>query len=240
MPKRRPQSKGICTYCGASYAKAGMVRHLAGCEKRQANIAEANNNDKGKSKKWFHLIISGEYEKDYWIHLEIDASQTLAVLDQFLRDIWLECCGHLSAFRIDAQTYSVHPMGEYGEKNMGVALKKVLKPDMIFQHEYDFGTTTNLSLKVIAEREGKSKDSLTLMARNEPPLILCEMCHKKSAQQVCSACIYNDPAWFCEDCAPKHNTQIHKSDEYEEDYFLPVVNSPRVGMCGYEGSEKYP
>ena len=33
--------------------------------------------------------------------------------------------------------------------------------------------------------------------------------------------------WVCDECAPKHKCG--------EDMLLPVVNSPRVGMCGYTG-----
>jgi hypothetical protein len=30
----------------------------------------------------------------YWMHLEVAAGTTLTILDRFLRDTWLECCGH--------------------------------------------------------------------------------------------------------------------------------------------------
>jgi len=33
--------------------------------------------------------------------------------------------------------------------------------------------------------------------------------------------------WLCDECAPKHKCG--------EDMLLPVVNSPRVGKCGYTG-----
>ena len=35
-----------------------------------------------------------------------------------------------------------------------------------------------------------------------------------------------EKGWLCEAHAEKHRHQ---------DMFLPVVNSPRVGMCGYTG-----
>ena len=71
----------------------------------------------------------------------------------------------------------------------------------------------------------KSK-SVQILARNNPPPIPCASCGKP-ATQVCTMCIYNGEAWFCDDCTEDH--------ECEEDYFLPVVNSPRVGQCGYTG-----
>ena len=44
---------------------------------------------------------------------------------------------------------------------------------------------------------------------------------------VCTECVFDDGGWLCETCAVKH--------ECGEEMLLPVVNSPRVGMCGYTG-----
>src|SRR5260370_19281758 len=43
------------------------------------------------------------------MHLELPANATLADLDDFLRDTWLECCGHLSEFTIKDVSYSSVP-----------------------------------------------------------------------------------------------------------------------------------
>jgi len=40
------------------------------------------------------------------MHIEMPVSGTLYDLDSFLRAVWLECCGHLSAFRIGKVSYS--------------------------------------------------------------------------------------------------------------------------------------
>ena len=45
---------------------------------------------------------------------------------------------------------------------------------MKFVYQYDFGTTTNLSLRVLDERPSAfPKSGIHLLARNEPPEILC-------------------------------------------------------------------
>jgi hypothetical protein len=44
---------------------------------------------------------------DYWLHLEAPITATLRALDGYLRDLWLECCGHLSIFEIDGRTYAI-------------------------------------------------------------------------------------------------------------------------------------
>jgi len=69
-------------------------------------------------------------------------------------------------------TYSVAPDSEWQEEHdMSVRLGKVLSPGMTFQHEYDFGSTTELELSVKGEREGRSTHSaVRLLARNEAPV----------------------------------------------------------------------
>lgn len=34
----------------------------------------------------------------YWLHVTARREAKLAELDRLLRDVWLECCGHLSEF----------------------------------------------------------------------------------------------------------------------------------------------
>jgi Plasmid pRiA4b ORF-3-like protein len=167
----------------------------------------------------------------YWMHLEVPASTTLATLDQFLRNTWLECCGHLSAFEIAGVRYAIdagmYDDWDMGEKSMRVRLDKVLSPEQTCSYEYDYGTTTELKLRVISEYEVETKGkAIQVLARNTPPVILCEGCGKP-ATEVCSQCIFDDRGWLCDDCAEEH--------ECGEEMLLPVVNSPRVGMCAYTG-----
>jgi len=179
------------------------------------------------------LEVQGQYAPDYWMIIELSADVKLRVLDRFLRNIWLECCGHLSAFDIEGTRYVSHVDKDFFfdsfDKSMDYKLNSVLEPDLEFSYEYDFGTTTNLVLKVLEYREGKiwrNKNQVQLMARNDAPLINCEKCGK-TATQVCVQCIYDGQSWLCDNCAKKHKCG--------QDMYLPVVNSPRVGICGYAG-----
>ncbi len=62
---------------------------------------------------------------------------------------------------------------------MNYVMEKVLSVGKKFSYEYDFGSTTSLKLKVISEREIEDADSsISLLARNEPPLITCSSCRK--------------------------------------------------------------
>ena len=223
----RQKSEGKCAFCNATLSKATMTKHLKLCKQRKAVSEASSAKRKLQKTKSFHLVVEGHGLPEYWMHLCAPAHATLKVLDSFLRDIWLECCGHLSAFTIEGTNYSVSPMKEYGERSMKVVLDDVLSPGMKFYHEYDFGTTTELMLRVVSEMECEAKGkTIQLLARNDPPSIICESCGK-IATQVCTQCIWEGTGWLCDKCAGKH--------ECGEDMLLPVVNSPRVGMCGYTG-----
>jgi hypothetical protein len=226
-------SNGTCRFCGQSYSGSGMARHLKACAKRQAQQAEPLGEGRGKAKaaSIYHIQVEGTYLPAYWMHLEVPGFLQLSDLDQFLRDIWLECCGHLSAFRMGEQSYHSYAglAAEFGEKTMDVQLDKVLRPDLTFGHEYDFGTTTYLTLKVRGVREGQARGRpIDVMARNDPPVFLCSECGKP-ATEICPECAWDDKGWLCDDCAPKHKCGL--------DYLLPVVNSPRMGECGYTGPD---
>lgn len=229
----RQTSKGICTYCHGEFSKAAMTRHLEACEQRASTEAKAASGKRQKAQpsRKFHIVVEGRELPIYWMHLEVTASTTLATLDRFLRDTWLECCGHLSAFEIGGVRYAVDAGMDNGwdmdERSMRVRLDKIFSPGQVCSYEYDYGTTTELKLKVVSEREVEAKGkAIQVLARNVPPVILCEECGKP-ATSVCSQCIFDEKGWLCDDCGEHH--------ECGEDMLLPVVNSPRVGMCAYTG-----
>jgi len=219
-------STGKCNLCGSAFNKQEMTNHINSC--KQKNPVSGLSSGAGLRKtKTFHLTVEGQYSPEYWMHLEIPADATLKVLDGFLRQTWLECCGHLSAFTVEGKRYSVKPMDDFNDETMDIKLNEVLKPGMKFFHEYDFGSTTHLKLKVVSEQESQIKGkSVRVLARNDPPQLLCTSCGKMAAQ-VCTECICNGEGWLCDQCAAEH--------ECGEDMLLPVVNSPRVGTCGYTG-----
>lgn len=220
----RQSSSGTCSFCNRSFAKSAMSRHLKACQaRREENDAEAA---KGSGKKIFHLQVEGLYSPMYWLHIEIPATATLENLDHFLRAIWLECCGHLSSFEIAGETFASEATMP-GDRSMNIALAKVMAPGMKFEYIYDFGTSTELLAKVISARKGlaQGKDVL-IMARNDPPDIRCDICGEP-ATGICGECSDEATGRVCDECGKKH--------ECGEDMLLPVVNSPRVGMCDYTG-----
>lgn len=227
MPSVR--TKGRCQFCSAEYTKSGMAKHLQTCKARKAAESEPGDK-KARHGRLLHLMVWGQYAPEYWMHLDVPTDTTLTKLDRFLRDTWLECCGHLSAFRIAEDSYYSYVDSVYGldDRSMrGMKTGAVLHVGDQCTHKYDFGTTTELSLRVIAEREGPiGSASVAVLARNGPPHISCGLCGQ-DATQVCTLCAYEDAGWLCNACAKDHAC--------DEEMFLPVVNSPRVGICGYTG-----
>ena len=110
---------------------------------------------------------------------------------------------------------------------MGEKMEDILTPGQKLIYEYDFGSTTELLLNVISEFEGTlKKGKVEILARNEAPRIKCNQC-EKPATTICTDCFYDDQGWLCDDCARKHDC--------DEEMSLLLVNSPRTGVCGYEG-----
>ena len=220
-----PIPKGTCHLCGKTFSKEEMAKHLEGCLGREM---PRRGRAKPRREAVFHIFVEGAELPQYWMYLEAPASATLEDLDELLRDVWLECCGHLSVFTIEDESYAVEEAAEAFEKTMDVPLGTVLQPGLTFLHEYDFGTTTELALRVVSacERDIYAKE-VRVLARNEVPDIKCEECGKP-ATQVCYVCIWEGKGWVCDGCMGKHVCK--------DEGFLPVLNSPRTGMCGY-GSE---
>jgi hypothetical protein len=111
------------------------------------------------------------------------------------------------------------------ERGMGTQIGRVLDVGTKFFYEYDFGSTTELRLTVLGFWNlDKPKGAVQLLARNEPPPINCVQCKTQPATEICTAC---GEAWLCGSCAAEHDCG--------EEMLLPVVNSPRAGVCGYAG-----
>lgn len=221
---RKRQTQGHCTYCGRKMTRTGMLRHLQTCPRRKAEIV-ASQRKRGQDQTLLHLLVQDGWEGDFWLHLEAAGSARLRDLDEYLRAIWLECCGHMSSFFVG------EPWGE--EHSFRAVVEKVFSPGDRLTHIYDFGTSTLTRLKVIEHRLGKpiGHHSIALMARNEMPEMACANCE-------------NTASWVCaeqEDGGDVLCVDHARQGEHDEDgCLLPIVNSPRAGVCGYVGPAEPP
>ena len=209
---KKIKSEGKCLFCSKTFAKAKINPHLATHLEEKA-ITERSGSS---------FLVNVETDTywgvtPYFLSLWIDGDTTMKTIDKFLRDIWLECCGHLSKF---------HGAG------MAKKAKDVFEKGVQINYAYDYGSTTALTLTVIGEYAIKSDEKIVLLSRNEPFEIICSICKKAPATQICMVCMYDEDAEFCDQCAKKHTK---KCEDFDEEYSLPLVNSPRMGVCGYEG-----
>lgn len=224
----QPTLMGTCSLCASRLSRASMTRHLKTCSLHDPKLLAALAPAKQPPSRSFHLFAEARYAKAYWMHLAVPVEAPLWRVDAFLRQIWLECCGHLSAFTIEGRRYASEAMKDLGESGMGVRLSRLLQPGMAFSYEYDYGSTTELNLKVLALRDrGTPRGAVELLARNDAPLTACDRCGTQPATEICTECVWKDQGWLCESCAKAH--------ECGTEMCLPVVNSPRVGVCGYTG-----
>jgi hypothetical protein len=175
-----------------------------------------------------HLQVQSAHMDEFWLHLEMRGSAPLEDLDEYLRAIWLECCGHMSQFS----------RGGWGGDEIAMTrkAKDVFLPDTTLTHIYDFGTETVSLVKAVATRTGKalSENPITLMARNEMPPAECAECDRAGAF-LCLECMYEGEGHpvLCE-----AHAKSHPHEEYGAP--VPLVNSPRSGECAYTGPAEPP
>jgi hypothetical protein len=224
---RAKPTKGLCSFCGQALAKNAASRHIASCPQFLQAVVKAETS-KRKSETLFHVRVQAEDQIEYWLDLEIRGSARLKDLDHYLREIWLECCGHMSQFSY----------GGFGgeEISMGRTIQQALQAGATLTHIYDFGTTSVTLIKPLGQREGKplTAHPITLLVRNVAPAFTCQECEQPAAW-LCMECIYEDEA---EGTLCDHHLADHPHDDYGAP--VPLVNSPRMGMCGYDGPAEAP
>ena len=92
-------------------------------------------------------------------------------------------------------------------------------------YDYDFGSTTRLTVELTGARVGRiSKHAVRLLVRNDPLPWKCGICGEP-ATLVCCAHESDDSPFVCDAHEAEH--------ECGDATLLPVVNSPRMGVCGY-------
>ena len=239
-----------CRLCDRMLGKRQMTNHLKACWEHHTIAVPGK-----ATPRWFHLVVEARHAPDYWMHLQAPANCTFGDLDELLRAIWLECCDHLSAFEFPAKRkrprlatpYNIAAMfqelAQEAQRSrsddaascnalLGKPLGSRLKQGVVFSHQYDFGSTTELALRVADEHTAPAlPGDLKLLARNEPPAIPCSVC-AEPATQLCLQCGEEGAGGLCEACARRHDCG--------EEMLVPLINSPRSGVCGYCGPSVEP
>lgn len=226
MPRGK-QSRGTCAFCGFETTKGNMSKHLATCSQRHTQpVTDAKSHQPAQS--LYHLRIQDAYSSDFWLDVEVPGSASLKHIDTYLRAIWLECCGHLSEFSV----------GGWGGTKLAKTrrVEEVFHHDAVVTHIYDFGTSSETQLKALSQREDipLTKHPVVLLARNLMPEAVCVLCGQP-ATYFCAECQIEDETAGTL-CTP--HARSHPHENYGEP--IELVNSPRLGMCGYTGPAEPP
>lgn len=206
-------SEGKCLYCEQLLPKKEIQKHLA------KHLVEKEKAEAGsKTQTYCHIVVEADV---FFLHLLVKGSAKLERIDSFLRNIWLECCGHMSAFELGRE-----------EVLMNKKAQEVFAPTIKLKYDYDFGSTTRLQLKGLKHYQLQETEDVILLSRNEPLKLMCATCEKEPAVYICSVCCCSYSAVFCKKCAKKHEKECEDFADYSK---MPIVNSPRMGVCGYDG-----
>jgi hypothetical protein len=166
--KQIPKAEGKCLFCGKSFAKAGIIRHL------QVHLRQKAEENAAGHSYLVKIETDPRYnEAPYFLSLWIDGRAIMKNIDSFLRDIWLECCGHMSSFTnpknrqrgsfldffVAEDLISQGKMDEYekfmeetkGEIPMNRKVNEVFYKGLKLEYEYDFGSSADLLLTVMEE-----------------------------------------------------------------------------------------
>ena len=155
--------------------------------------------------------LVGVESEDYWMVLLCTTNVRLINIDIFLRKVWLECCYHMSQFN-------------QNKNDRLFDLINLDKHEIIYA--YDMGSTTEVVLTIFEQKyvllDDNASSSIILIAQNEKQLYKCEKCKKDAVYMENDGF---DKEYRCKKCVPiKRN-----------DMFNLIINSPRSGICGYDG-----
>ena len=240
-----PISLGTCVLCQEMVNDLDAKGHLIECIARQ-DLPKASRSDPPGHDQSLHLSVH-DGSGLYWMELAVRADTTLRQLDGFLRGMWLECCGHLSEFKIQGVRYSnlaphrddpdadfirAEYWMENDEVHMDDAVADVMPEGVEVGYEYDYGSTTELYLKnlgrhgdvvgLLRPRQPWHGDRVVVLARNEPDEE-CVACQGPARWRLLSPdSEARELIPFCDGCRP------------EAGRYQLVMNSPREGTDCYD------
>ncbi len=205
-------SPGTCLLCRAPVTERKALKHGMGCLEKSGWPAG--------EKPSLLIMIRERQDKDYWLAVLARHDTRLGDLDRLIRDVWVECCDHLSSFKIGGVDYEPGT-----DPSSDLPLYDLIAPGSTFTYVYDFGSPTSLSLKVIGETPITPPDGpLCLIARNDPPSIPCILCGA-DADFMLDDRTEDFPRYYCHECLV--------IIDYDPEDLEIISNSPRNGVCGY-------
>ena len=253
-------SVGRCHLCHNAVRAEDVITHARSCVTTAAKTLVNNDLHSKHAGNGTFLIWVRADEVRQWMMLAVRPTTSLLQLDQFLRNLWLECCGHMSRFEIGTTRYSAGRPGpgsprlfaaylaDPGDRHMMYTVGQTISHGTSFRHEYDYDYTTYLDLECVAvlpmsyycipelidppePAEGHTDDFITIVARNLP-LECCFTC-----EQPARWCYYENPYAL----VPREQGGSTTLPPYFCDDCAPpnvtlveLRNSPRAGVGCYD------
>ncbi|MBN1167848.1 MAG: hypothetical protein JXA44_12070 [Methanospirillaceae archaeon] len=207
-----PISPGTCFICKKKVTGDTIEDHLPEC------IPSANWPHHKES--GYLIRIMDRDNRRFWLILLASPDATLADLDHLIRDVWVECCDHLSSFSIGICSFSSHREDE----GMNIYIRDVLLPGEDGTYRYDYGSPTRLRISILSPTHYYPKDrQLVLLGQNTKAKHRCKIC-KADAAYAYKKRYDERTQYYCQKCL---DLQLIDSD-----YCWYAGNSPRAGVCG--------
>ena len=261
---------GTCNICQETVPGNRIRRHLMRCIEACTGLSpsrDVRRKDRRRtSLKTAHISVRSR-EQPHWLELGVRCDATLRDLDKFLRSLWLECCGHLSQFKINDVTYSgavpmpgdkwhFEPMyeGEEAWRHMGRSVNAAIPVLTRFEHEFDYGTPTELVLEHVAvfgelvQRLVPSQrwhgGKVVILARNHS-LQACLRCRGPAQWKAIPEYDEDEEYYFEYDEELYGDEGVMSANDLdpvtfcdecapEDGELLPLPNSPREGVNCYD------
>ena len=172
------------------------------------------------------LLIRVTYPEDpaFWLYAAVKTDAALRHIDNFIRSRWVECCGHASYFEIDGVMYTSNTRILPG-KSMNAKVIDVMKEGAAADYEYDMGTPTDLKVEIIGQvRLAPRREKVLYLAQNYMPRYKCVRCGRRAELVARPGMEPIADSVICARCS---------REESEIGAYLPLLNSPRTGVCGY-------
>jgi len=209
------KGSGICMECLKEFPAEEMEAHVLSCDSR---LTEEDGEEN------YIIRIGAKDDPDYWLYIELKKDAAFYQLDNFIREQWVECCGHMSMFRVQGEEFYSRCDEMTGGRSMKTRIAKWLKAGMEFDYEYDFGTPTCLHLEVLGEvRLHRRAKKVRLSAQNIRPQYRCVKCGKAARWVYRPGAEPIEQAVYCDQCAQQGE---------DAPFMLPLLNTPRAGVCG--------
>ncbi|WP_165077197.1 DUF6398 domain-containing protein [Methanogenium sp. MK-MG] len=166
----------------------------------------------------FIIRVDDRHNPFYWLTVLARPDAQLSDLDQLLRDVWMGCTDHPSAFTVEKKDYMST------NNSMAVALTDLPGPNKVFTYTYDPDSPTELRLKVSGTTPVMPPGGpLSLITRNTCPPYSCSICGKEADYCMIDSEDTDIIEYFCLGCITHAN----------HGYITTIENSPRNGVCDY-------